>query len=739
MKNKKGFTLIELLAIIVILAIIAVITVPIVLNIIENARKGAVQNSALGYIDAVDKYYASRLSVDSSFQLVDGIYSIVDNGYLSDGIGTYEVKFDGQAPANGFVQVVKGNAINACVGFEEYAVIITDGSISDTAKGECTSVSEIASSNQANEEPLDEGTEYLFPYVSTGNDKEQTLEIIRSGYYKLEVWGAQGGSNYGGYGGYTSGYVYLTAGTDLFINVGGKGGNNIGGYNGGGDGQYYAGGTTPPVGFGGGGATHIALKSGVLSSLSNDVSDVLIVAGGGGGGSESNNWGGHGGGSIGNKGIGNYAGSGGTQFVGGSAGTGTSNGTAGAFGQGGSASNGTTASGTYASGGGGGGFYGGGGSAYQSGQDSSGAGGSGYIGNSNLLNGMMYCYGCSGAMTISTTGSNKDATNCPNGYSGDALTHCAKSGNGYAKITYIGKTYTATDLADGISFDFEYIVASSRDQMLNIPSDGYYKLEVWGAQGGSSLGGYGGYSSGIISLNKGDNIYVNVGGQGGNNAGGYNGGGTGQYYAGGTTPPVGFGGGGATHMALTGGTLSSLSSSINNVLIVAGGGGGKSESDDRGGHGGGFTGVNGIGNYAGTGGTQGSAGTSCSNCTAGGFGLGGSASNGTTNSGTWASGGGGGGFYGGGASGYQTGNGENGDSSGAGGSGYIGSSRLSSGVMYCYGCTEDGNDGTRTVSTTGSNKDSVNCPNSYSSSALTNCAKAGSGYAKITYLGNTLN
>ena len=40
----KGFTLIELLAIIVILAIISAITVPIVLNIIENAKKGTVQN-----------------------------------------------------------------------------------------------------------------------------------------------------------------------------------------------------------------------------------------------------------------------------------------------------------------------------------------------------------------------------------------------------------------------------------------------------------------------------------------------------------------------------------------------------------------------------------------------------------------------------------------------------------------------------------------------------------------------
>ena len=59
--------------------------------------------------------------------------------------------------------------------------------------------------------------------------------------------------------------------------------------------------------------------------------------------------------------------------------------------------------------------------------------------------------------------------------------------------------------------------------------------------------------------------------------------------------------------------------------------------------------------------------------------------------------------------------------------------------MYCYGCTENGSDGTRTISTTGSNKDSVNCPDSYSSSPLSNCAKAGNGYAVITYIGETLN
>lgn len=52
--NKKGFTLIELLAIIVILAIIAVITVPIILNVIDNAKKGAAKNSVAGYAKAIE-------------------------------------------------------------------------------------------------------------------------------------------------------------------------------------------------------------------------------------------------------------------------------------------------------------------------------------------------------------------------------------------------------------------------------------------------------------------------------------------------------------------------------------------------------------------------------------------------------------------------------------------------------------------------------------------------------------
>lgn len=101
--NKKGFTLIELLAIIVILAIIAVITVPIILNIIDEARKGAEKNSVIGYGKAVELAY-TQYQYENSLN-PGGTNSHVSDDPLADGksisitIGTtavnLKVDFDG--------------------------------------------------------------------------------------------------------------------------------------------------------------------------------------------------------------------------------------------------------------------------------------------------------------------------------------------------------------------------------------------------------------------------------------------------------------------------------------------------------------------------------------------------------------------------------------------------------------------------------------------------------------------
>ena len=94
--NKKGFTLIELLAVIVILAIIALIATPIILGVIDNARRNAARDAAYGVIDKLRLDYVETLyegnavvaysgTVDSTLGVSgtkpsEGSWSIDDNG-----------------------------------------------------------------------------------------------------------------------------------------------------------------------------------------------------------------------------------------------------------------------------------------------------------------------------------------------------------------------------------------------------------------------------------------------------------------------------------------------------------------------------------------------------------------------------------------------------------------------------------------------------------------------------------
>jgi len=132
MKNKNGFTLIELLAIIVILAIIAVITVPIILNIIENSKKGAASDSAYGFKDAVNKAYVTKLSGDSD-------YNITDNTYTVEELKTQiDLSLSGKEPeTNSWVKIEKNSVSAACLQYDEYKVELIDGKVTNTEKGKC--------------------------------------------------------------------------------------------------------------------------------------------------------------------------------------------------------------------------------------------------------------------------------------------------------------------------------------------------------------------------------------------------------------------------------------------------------------------------------------------------------------------------------------------------------------------------------------------------------------------------
>ena len=288
------------------------------------------------------------------------------------------------------------------------------------------------------------------------------------------------------------------------------------------------------------------------------------------------------------------------------------------------------------------------------------------------------------------------------------------------------------------SVDFDY---TGTEQVFTVPQTGTYKIETWGAQGGTFKifetilsGGYGGYSSGNVSLEKGNKLFITVGGQGlaGNSYqtstqyigyGGYNGGGNGglgllesesKYF------PSGTGGGGATsiqNILINNGLLKDYKDNIINVILVSGGGGGNGAHSSVG-HGGGVSGTSSSSRnqeYFVDGATQ---------TTGYKFGIGQDAINQKiyNSVGAEGRGGGGGGFYGGLT--YTGDEHDYDDASGSGGSGYIGNSLLTNKVMYCYSCEESNEESTKTVSTTCAEE-----------TPTSNCAKKGNGYARITYIG----
>ena len=168
-----------------------------------------------------------------------------------------------------------------------------------------------------------------------------------------------------------------------------------------------------PITSNGGGATHIAKVTGQLSSLSNNLSDILMVSGGGGGGLI--------------VGETDYSG----KEAGGISGSGDNSAdqsTGYAFGQGESA-DGVS--------GGGSGLYGG----YKGTSSKSGGAGSGYIGNSLVSNKKMVGYNVPTSSAESTkTESVEDASENP-------VSGKPKIGNGYAKIKFLRSCWGGEEVA----------------------------------------------------------------------------------------------------------------------------------------------------------------------------------------------------------------------------------------------------------------------------------------------------
>ena len=267
------------------------------------------------------------------------------------------------------------------------------------------------------------------------------------------------------------------------------------------------------------------------------------------------------------------------------------------------------------------------------------------------------------------------------GWSGTGLSGSANKTVTITQGSVGNRSYTANWAPTTTVWNYGY---TGGMQSFSVPATGTYKLEVWGAQGGSvsgAAGGKGGYAVGNKALTAGQVLYIGVGGQNTD----FNGG---SSYSGRSAAQDNFdnaakGGGGGSHFGLTNTQISATSKT--NLLVVAGGGGGgiwtifyvgPTTYYGAGGAGGGTSGSAGAANgysggysyVGGGGGTQSAGGsqaawTSNSDCLPAryaGYGVGGVA-----HKTCWqgVGGGGGGGYYGGGA-GYNGG--------GGGGSSYTG-------------------------------------------------------------------
>lgn len=272
----------------------------------------------------------------------------------------------------------------------------------------------------------------------------QPFDVIVTGYYKFEVWGAEGGyrssQSYSGKGGYSAGTIKLNAGDKLYVYTGGQGGATTcstktssicaGGFNGGGYRYNYP---------GGGGASDIRINEDSLLAR-------VIVAGGGGSDGATTKIGMYGGGTSGGAATQSYGsyGYGGTQTgftttvtaLTTQPTTNSSSNYPGGFGFGGF---GVHQSSGYA-GAGGGGWYGGCGSVPDgSGDDDrGGGGGSGFVytgQNVTVPSGSTYKITSQYAMTSTTLAAGNTSFTSPTGAS-----ETGHTGNGYAKVTFVGQT-----------------------------------------------------------------------------------------------------------------------------------------------------------------------------------------------------------------------------------------------------------------------------------------------------------
>ena len=392
--NKKGFTLIELMAVVIILIIIIFIAINKIGDSIDKTENNTYIANAGTYIKAVNALVQEKSLTDVNY--ASGTFTVAE-------IEEAGINLSGTKPTDGKLIISHSEVYYACIKYDDIYLKYENKQVNDPSSENC----------------IDNFLTISKDFSYTG--APQTYAVPLEGIYTLEVWGAQGGyrssSDYGGKGGYSRGNIELNSGDVVYIYVGGSGntGGTAGGYNGGGSKTTYP---------GGGGATDMRIEGDTLYHR-------IIVAGGGGSDGAASYPGKAGGGENGITATET------SYCSGGEGGTQTTAGTRGSFGLGGSgAFNNNGWGGGGFGGAGGGGWYGGGGvNPDRSDDDRGGGGGSGFVytedSDVSNIDYQVKNHILTDAITIDGTSSEiptHDGTSTMTG----------NTGNGYAKITYVG-------------------------------------------------------------------------------------------------------------------------------------------------------------------------------------------------------------------------------------------------------------------------------------------------------------
>ena len=112
--KKKGFTLIELLAVIVILAVVALISMPLVLNTIDKAKRGAAEESANSYVSAIETAIVSDMMNSNYNYTPEQTFILSDNEKkIVNGEKELEINIKGTYPTSGSIVIKNAIVVSA--------------------------------------------------------------------------------------------------------------------------------------------------------------------------------------------------------------------------------------------------------------------------------------------------------------------------------------------------------------------------------------------------------------------------------------------------------------------------------------------------------------------------------------------------------------------------------------------------------------------------------------------------